>query len=281
MTRVTPFRLSLPSGRALHGRVHGASRPGRRPTVVICHGFKGFMEWGFFPYLADLLAERGLTTVRFNFTGSGMRPGDDRVTDLEAFRTATFSRDLEELLALLEALGDSVAEGAVDRGRMALFGHSRGGGTALLAAADRRWADRLAALVTWAAVSSFDRTGEQERSAWLRQGWAPVVNARTGQQLQVDRLVLDDLRANRDRLDLLAAAARRRSPWLIVHGQQDESVPMHEGSELAAAAQAPSRLLMVEGASHTFGAVHPFAGPTPQLIAALNATQTWFRRHLA
>ena len=36
----------------------------------------------------------------------------------------------------------------------------------------------------------------------------------------------------------------------------------------------------VPGAGHTFGAVHPFAGPTPQLTRALNATQAWLCSHL-
>ena len=44
------------------------------PTVIICHGFKGFMEWGFFPPLAELLVERGFTVIRFNYSGSGMQP---------------------------------------------------------------------------------------------------------------------------------------------------------------------------------------------------------------
>jgi len=38
--------------------------------------------------------------------------------------------------------------------------------------------------------------------------------------------------------------------------------------------------ILIPGANHTFGARHPFAGPTPQLIQAMNATQGWLRRYL-
>ncbi len=58
-------------------------------------------------------------------------------------------------------------------------------------------------------------------------------------------------------------------------------MPVEAGRQLAAAAADPHRLEIVAGGSHTFGAQHPFAGPTPALIEALNATQAWFRRHLA
>jgi pimeloyl-ACP methyl ester carboxylesterase len=139
------------------------------------------------------------------------------------------------------------------------------------------------ALVTWAAVSDFDRYSPEQKEAWRREGGFPIVNARTGQQLALGRGLLEDLEAHRAELDLAAAAARRRAPWLIIHGEEDESVPVLEGERLAdfsKRAAAPAELLLIPDADHTFGSRHPFAGPTPALIQALNATQGWFRKHL-
>ncbi len=64
----------------LHGVAHLPDESGAKPAVVICHGFKGFMDWGFFPYLAELLADRGFVAIRFNLSGSGMKPGDELVS---------------------------------------------------------------------------------------------------------------------------------------------------------------------------------------------------------
>jgi pimeloyl-ACP methyl ester carboxylesterase len=249
--------------------------------VVVCHGFKGFMEWGFFPHLAELLAARGFTVVRFNFSGAGMRPGDELVTDLPAFAANTYSKEQEDLRAVLAALGDEIAAGRVDLERLGLFGHSRGGAAALVAAASDPWRDRIRALVTWAAIGRVDRLGDEELGRWRESGELPVVNARTGQRLALGPQALAEIEAPPPQLDLPAAAARRRAPWLIVHGSDDESVPAAEGRSLAEAAGEPTELLLVEGGSHTFGARHPFAGPTRELIAAMNATQAWYRRHLA
>lgn len=284
----TPFTLPAPSGGTLHGRIDEPAAPGPRPTVVICHGFKGFMDWGFFPSLAALLAERGFLAVRFNFSGSGMAPGEDRATDLDGFRRATFSQDLEDLDAVLAALlgqGDpgSPAEGRVDPDAVGLFGHSRGGGTALLGATRGRFATEIGALVTWAAVATYDRFDEETKTVWRREGVLPVLNARTGQELPLGLGLLEDLESRRDLLDLESAAAEISVPWRILHGEDDESVPVEEAERLyerARGTEASVELERVPGAGHTFGAQHPFAGPTPELIRAMNATQRWFRRHL-
>ncbi len=275
-----PFHIVPPTGRPLHGLIDLPDAPGPRPVVVVCHGFKGFMEWGFFPYLAELLAGRGFTLVRFNLSGAGMMPGDELVTSPDAFRANTYGKELADLLAVLAALGAEIAPGRVDLERIGLFGHSRGGGAALLAAASEPWRSRVRALVTWAAISTIDRSDPGTMAVWRKAGELPVENSRTGQKLALGPEMLAEVEASPAELDLLAAAGRRQAPWLIVHGETDESVLASEGRTLAGAAAEPKELRLIPEGNHTFGARHPFSGPTPQLIEALNSTQTWFRRHL-
>ena len=283
MTTTVPFTLGTASGSTLHGLVDLPEERGERPAIVVCHGFKGFMEWGFFPPLAELLADRGFVVVRFNVSGAGMVPGDDIVSDPEAFKANTHGREMADLFAILEATGESIAPGRVDRGRLGLLGHSRGGGNAILAAGREPWRDRVRALVTWASVATFDRYSPEQKTAWFDVGELPVVNARTGQKLALGIDLLNEIETRED-LDVLAAASTVRAPWLIVHGEDDESVSIADADQLAGAFRAsPSShdLVRIPGANHTFGARHPFVGPTPHLIQAMNATQRWFRRHLA
>lgn len=280
MSETTAFTLTTAQGRTLHGLVDLPGEPGPRPAVVVCHGFKGFMEWGFFPHLAATLAASGFVAVRFNLSGSGMRPGDELVSDPAAFRDNTYSREVEDLLAVLGAVGASIAPGRVDPGRLGLVGHSRGGGNAVLAAARPEWRDRIGALVTWAALAHVDRFTPEKKAEWRRLGEAPVVNARTGQQLAMGLPMLADVEDHGDALDIEAAAAVRTAPWLIVHGENDESVPAEEGRILAQVARGETELLLIPGTDHTFGSRHPFAGSTPALIEAVSATRLWLHRHL-
>ncbi|UCE01328.1 MAG: alpha/beta fold hydrolase [Candidatus Latescibacterota bacterium] len=250
-----------------------------RPTVVVCHGFKGFKNWGFFPELGRRLAQGGFLTILFNFSGSGIGPDLENFTELDRFAGDTMSRQLDDLGCVLDALeAGRLPEAAPDLERVALLGHSRGGAAALLRARDDR---RIGAVVTWAAVSTLWRYSERELGAWKRQGFLEFLNTRTQQQMRIDYTAVEDLEENRERYDVVRAVAELQIPLLLVHGEQDLSVPVQEGRELLAARTPGSATLHeVQGAGHTFGAVHPWAGTTPALEEAMRVSLEWLQAHL-
>jgi len=273
------FRLVHPEDpeRILRGAIEApAGDAGRRPHVILLHGFKGFMDWGFFPEIARRIAERGFAAVRYNASGSGIGEDAENFTETEAFARNTLSREIEDL----ERVRDWIRAGnapAVDPDRSSLLGHSRGGGLSLIHAAERR---DCRCVVTWSAVATFDRFDEDAKILWRERGFLPILNARTGQELRLDVTALDDLEANRDRFDLPAACRRLRVPVLIVHGTADETVPVAESRRLAHAIHHPDPcLLEVEGAGHTFGIRHPMKNSTESFERVADATLDMLLRH--
>lgn len=219
------------------------------PYVVVCHGFKGFMDWGFFPGLSRVLAENGFVCVSMNTSGSGI--GDDPLVmdDDEAFFRDTYGRQVEDI-ARVRAFARTL-EG-VDPTREALLGHSRGGGAMILAAA----AEAPRALVTWAAIDDVDRYDDATKARWRADGVLHVPNGRTGQVHRISVAALEEIEADPERFDIVAAAARIEAPFLAVHGTADATVDPGAAARLAAAAPT-GRSHSVDGASHTFDAGHP------------------------
>ena len=255
--------------------VRTSDRHTPRPAVVILPGFKGFKEWGMFPALAERVARAGFTAVSVNVSGSGVDDHGEFVYP-DRFGHNTFSTELRDVRTLLDALERGTL-GVAPTTSLGLVGHSRGGGVALLAAhADRR----VRTVVTWAAIASVDRW--RDRAAeWRANGRLDIVNTRTGMVLPLYVDVLDDIEQHAAELDIQAAAAELTVPWLLLHGSADTAGPLLEGRALAAAAVAhPPRVMVIDGADHTFGAVHPFVGITPDLAQLFDETLKWLGRHL-
>ena len=243
------------------------------PAVLVMHGFKGFMDWGFFPELSGRVARAGLVAVSMNASGSGI--GDDPVafTEEEAFARNTYSRELEDM-ALVSEYMECLP--GVDPSRLGVLGHSRGGGGALLHAAAH---GGYRAVVTWAGIDSIVRMDEAAVARWRERGYLEIPNSRTGQVHRLDVEVLLDAEANAEALDILAACSRLASPTLVAHGTGDEVVPFSESERIAAALQRPYHL-PIEGAGHTFGSTHPLGRITPELERLFAATTGFLLEHL-
>jgi dienelactone hydrolase len=273
------FELAGADGGPLRGECRLAGAGEDRPAVVICHGFKGFKDWGFFPPLATRLANAGFAAVSFNFSGSGVGPEGDRFSEPERFGHATFTGDVYDLAIVCDALAAGrLAPGVAPPKRIGVFGHSRGGGVAVLYAARAQ----IAALVTWAAISRVRRWDAATIERWRRDGRLDVVNARTGEVLPLFAELREDIEANENgSLDIEAAAGRVTAPWLIVHGDSDETVSVEEARRLAGRRTGETtRLEIVAGGDHTFGTRHPWSGSTPELENVLTETVAWFGRYL-
>ncbi|HEU4747086.1 MAG TPA: alpha/beta fold hydrolase [Gemmatimonadaceae bacterium] len=267
------FEIPGKDGLAIRGERYLAESA--RGTVFVCHGFKGFAHWGFFPHLAQSIARGGLNAVTFDFSGSGIGSDRESFTEPEAFSTNTFSRELEDL----ENVVDYARRSKWIDERFGLFGHSRGGGTSILfAGADRT---DVTALVTWAAISHVNRWTEEDALEWRRRGFREVVNSRTGETLLLGTDLLDEVDTHLNaRLNMLAAARKVRAPWLIVHGTSDETVPHSEAEQLHE--QSPvSTLRLIEGGNHGFGASHPLAEAPPVLDRVVRETVQFFVDHAA
>lgn len=272
------WRRTLSDGARLRADVLVPEGPPPLSAVVLVHGFKGFKDWGFFPATADALAHDGHAVVSFNFSLNGIGSRPVEFTELDAFSRNTLTRELDELLHVLASVREPGILSTPPR-RIGLLGHSRGGGDAVLAAAESGVVD---ALVTWASVATFDRWGEETKAEWRKAGRITVMNQRTGQEMSLGVTLLEDFEANRERLDIEGAAARVTAPWLILHGKEDEAVAPEDAHRLARAAPPSSaRLHLVEGAGHTFGATHPFQGATRELEEVLGLTRAHFRDHLS
>lgn len=256
--------------------VRTTSRDVRLPAVLIVHGFKGFKDYAFFPPIAERLARAGFVAVTASVSGSGV-DGAGNFTRLEQFASNTYSRELDDLGIVIRALLSGQL-GVKVPSSLGVVGHSRGGGMVLCLA---RETPAITSVVTWAAISKARRHSEAELEAWRTVGTIKVLHQRLRIHLPLNYEVAEDcLRHEHGRLDIPEAAHTLGRPWLQVHGTGDSSVRFDEAESLAAVAGSMHETLFLPEADHTFGAKHPWAGPTADFQRVADATVTFLSKTL-
>ncbi|MBR5110330.1 MAG: alpha/beta fold hydrolase [Clostridia bacterium] len=222
---------------------------GRHPLVIIIHGFTGHMEERHIVAVAKTLNEIGFATLRVDMYGHGNSDGK--------FENHTLYKWLTNAITVIDyarAL-DFVTD-------LYLCGHSQGGMTVMLAGAMKHdavkgiiplspaWMIPEAARNGTLLGQAFDPSQIPEMlPAWGDRGLNGNY-VRVAQTIHVEEAI--------DRYD---------GPVLIVHGDQDDAVPVEYGIQ-AAKRYKNCRLVLIPGDTHCYDR---------HLDQVLDAVRDWMR----
>lgn len=251
------FEIPSSEGLPIAGNLDVPERA--RALVIVIHGFKGFKDWGFFPWLAQRLTQHHIAVCRFNMSRSGIGDDPESFDRLDLFEDDTYSTQLDDLRRVV-----AHAQQQFPNTPTFLLGHSRGGGIAILGASE---VPHLSGVIAWSPIARVDRWDDATKQKWRSDGVREELNSRTKQVMRMSTRILDDYDANRERLDIAAAAEQLRVPLLVIHGRRDESVPFEEGT-LLGARNPNSSVVLIDRASHTFNAIHPLVHVPFELVLA-------------
>ena len=238
----------------------------RQPVIIFLHGFKAFKDWGPWQKVARQFAENGFITVLFNFSHNGTSiDHPESFVNKDLFSKWTISRDLEDINAVLNWINSEDFPAKEFKGNKLFFvGHSRGGSLAIIAGAELG----CNGVVTWNAPADFFSHWNKELlDQWQKEGIIYIENKRTGEKLPYSYEVYVDYKQNEDKYTPVKRIKDLSVPVLIVHGDQDETVPVENAYRLKEANPSVN-LEIISGGTHTFGGKHPYE--ESNLIEPLN-----------
>lgn len=205
-------------------------RPDQRKIVVVGHGVTGNKDRPFVVALAEGLAAAGIPTLRFSFSGNGASGG--------RFVDSTISKEVGDLGSIIDALqGWTVA----------YAGHSMGGAVGVQRASQDariRFLISLAGMVHTKdfAQREFGMVTPDQGCMWDEPS-CPLSSAYMKDLTQIGSLA--------DR------GAQVKVPWLLVHGSEDDVVPIQDTRDiLAKANRATTQFVEIPGCNHVFAAPH-------------------------
>jgi len=203
--------------------------------AILCHGFLSGKRSTTNKTLTRLINAQGIATFTFDIFGQGDSEGP-----FEALTTTTAVAQAHAALDLVRQKGFR---------QLGLMGSSFGGLVATLTAAQRH---DLACLALKCPVVDFAEElrltlGEAEMAAW--QATDIIPNMMGGaERIRLRYAFYEDCL----RRIAYEPAKAITAPTLIVQGDQDECVPLHQSRQLAAALSCPNRMELLPGADHQF-----------------------------
>ncbi|MDE0086724.1 MAG: alpha/beta fold hydrolase [Candidatus Poribacteria bacterium] len=193
--------------------------------VVIGHGVTGNKDRPALVALAEGLADAGISALRFSFSGNGESEG--------AFTDSTITKEVADLGSIIDVLNDYT---------VCYVGHSMGGAVGVLRAATD---ERIEVLVSLAGMVHTKAFAEREfGDVTPDEGfmWDEP-------DCPLSQAYMDDMAT----IDSVAKQASKfGGPWLLVHGSEDDIVPIQDSIDVLQFANEPTELLELPGADHVF-----------------------------
>jgi len=225
--------------------------------VVLCHGFLSNKLSSTNRRLTELLIEQGISTFCFDWFGMG--ESDGTFADLTV---DTCCDELEQALAFVRMQNYS---------RIGLVGSSYGGLIATLIASRD---SHLAAIGLKCPVPDFPEMlrlefGQEAMDRWQGTGEIPDVTGST-KPIELRYAFYENCLT----YDAYTAAKTVTAPTIIVHGEADELVPLHQIERLDQSLSGETKLHLLPGANHHFGKPDDFRKMTTLLA-------NWMTDHLA
>jgi len=218
---------------------------------LLTHCFTCSKDYRVIVHIARQLSAQGFRVLRFDFAGSGESQGE--------FSESTLATNVSDLIAAAAWLATRGLEAA------ALLGHSLGGTAAILAA---HLLSEVKAVGVIASPSSSTHLLELiptlQTQEFYDQGASDVTIG--GRQVRITREFVQELK----RHSLKESTASLNRPFLVVHGTDDQTVPIVEGEKLFSFAGQPKSFFSVPGSDHLFSRAE-------HAQAAGQAIATWLK----
>ena len=204
------------------------------PAVCVCHGIPAGNppepNDGGYPLLAQRICQHGFVVFIFNFRGTGLSGGN---IDLMGW-----ARDLEAVIDYMSALPE------VDKSHLALLGFSGGAAVSVyIAARDTR----VSCVAACACPADFLRLIESEKSEYYVDHFRAIGAIRDKNFPHSTQKWIDGFRKICP-VDYVAGIAPR--PLLLIHSDDDETVPIDHARRLYEKAGEPKQLVVLSGAGH-------------------------------
>ncbi len=228
------FELLNEKEKAIRGVIETLHPTKAQPAIIFLNGFLETKESPITKRLSDSFLKEGYVTVRFDYAYS---------FSTEELARFTLTNQVQDATQVLEHV---IRRGYVDSRQIAVVGYCFGGMAAILLAAfdERVTALQLLNAPYWFEDTHVTRIGEHELSRIKLKRYFHLTHR--GKEVRIDYAFIED----GAKKDMARATRNLRQPTLIIHGRQDESIPVMNAQEIHDRVPAKKKLIIIETMRH-------------------------------
>lgn len=221
-------------GTRLCGILSNPTNDQKKPIIILCHGFSTSKDGRTYVRLEEMLNDREISTFRFDFYAHGESEGN--------FEEITTSEAVDDVRNAIKFLKKS------EYTKIGLVGSSFGGLASILTASQ---SDDLYLLALKSPVSDYKsmahtRHSEQEINDWKTKGYIDLDSVNE-ERRRLNYSFYEDA----EKVDAYEEARKIKIPTLIVHGDEDETVPIEQSIKTARLIE-NCRLEIIRGCDHVY-----------------------------
>lgn len=206
----------------------------RVPMVLLCHGFMGNKDGALENRIANLLSERGIASIRFDFNGHGQSEG--RFQDMTVPNEIVDAKKVIDYVSALPYVGS-----------IGIAGHSQGGVVAAMTAGELG-GDKIKAVVLLAPAAVL--RDDAIRGSTMGATYDPFNPGEYVELFRGLKLGAEYIRTAFS-LPIYETSAGYNGPALIIHGTGDRVVPYTYGERFHQI-WPKSKLQIIDRADHGF-----------------------------
>ncbi|TXG81737.1 MAG: alpha/beta fold hydrolase [Sphingomonadales bacterium] len=228
--RLDSHRIEFPGSQGILAARLDTPRGGARAYALFAHCFTCSKDIFAASRIAARLADNGIATLRFDFTGLGASEGE--------FANTNFSSNVDDLVAAADWLATRHGPAQL------MVGHSLGG-AAVLAAAERVPGCRAVATIG-APYDPAHVTHQFHESMHLIEADGEAQVTLAGRQFRIRRQFIDDV-FGQPQAQRIASLKRA---LLVLHAPLDDTVSVDNASAIFGTAKHPKSFVSLDTADH-------------------------------
>jgi pimeloyl-ACP methyl ester carboxylesterase len=197
-------------------------------TVLLGHGVTGNKDRPLLVAIAEGLSKKGWPCIRFSFSGNGDSEGK--------FEDSNITKEVDDLRSMMNLVPKE--------NKIAYIGHSMGAAVGVKTAARGMLIQCLISLA-----------GMVDTAGFVKREFGDVVPGK-GFMWDEENCPLSENYVNdlNEISSILPDAATVACPWLLIHGTEDDVVPIEDSRKAFEAACCDKKLIEIPGGGHSFDA---------------------------